>query len=583
MAVNPQKLSIGLLKMLVGVARTHAATEDYIKKQTDFDRPLADAVRQMRREARINRQAQPIYEPPVVRYGDPEPHIHQLEPARERPALADTADTAAECRRRLAKELYKLELDLSGGLRIPANTGAPCDCQPGDSLMYVAGDTCAVKTMHDAFAEKTRKVFSHRQLRQTTNHLSRRYSGEMHELNFRYTSFPFRATPEHPLLIAKDAWRWNWRTHGGIKDDQLSWIPAKDVGTNDFIAFPRMLVTKDMEVISPNLAEIIGWYLSEGSKTDNRIVISLGYHEVAGAQRLREIIPLVFGKPAKEYERETGLHLALADQEFTGLFDAFGRDAPTKRLPDWFITLPPEKQGRMLRGLFMGDGCFSGGCLHYATVSKHLAFQIRMVLFRLGIIHGLSITRPRDGMIDGRVIKSNHDLYTINVSGEALLTLNQLIPDLPWKQSGVRAARNHGWVSEGNIFIPLRSRHCVPFEGTVYNVTVADDESYLTPHGAAHNCASSKHSLGVEATAEELMAYDKSNLPSQVIQWYHNHLPQFDPQEIVNHPPEYYHQLVPEVRQFRKQLMGTESLASMLSAGDQQKLQAKLKGMEAQE
>lgn len=581
MPINPQKISFGLLRVLTGVVKSHGATEDYIKKEEEFDRPMVQAMRELRRPRQMLRPP----EPPTVRYGTPEPHVHQLEQpqAQPGPALANTADTEAECRRRLAKELYKLELDLSGGLRIPANSGAPCDCQPGDSLVYVAGDICAVKTLHDAFAEKTRRVFSHKQLRETTNHLSRRYSGEMHELNFRYTSFPFRATPEHPVLIAKDAWHWNWRTHGGIRDDQLAWVPVKDVGTNDFIAFPRMLATRDMEIISPNFAEIIGWYLSEGSKTENRIVISLGYHEVAGAQRLREIIPLVFGKAAKEYERETGLHLALADQEFTGIFDYFGHDAPTKRLPDWFVTLPPEKQGRMLRGLFMGDGCFSDGGLKYATVSKHLAFQIRMILFRLGIIHNLSIRKPRDGMIDGRVIKSNYDLYTIGINGDALLTLNQLIPDFPWKQSSIKAARNHGWVSEGNIFIPLRSRECVPFEGTVYNVTVAEDESYLTPHGAAHNCASSKHSLGVEATAEELMAYDKSTLPSQVIQWYHDHLPQFDPAEIVNHPPEYYHQMVPEVRTFRKQLMGTESIVSILSSQDQGKAKSKRRGMEAQE
>jgi hypothetical protein len=493
--------------------------------------------------------------------------------------MASTADTLQELRRRLGKELYKLELDLMGGLRIEDAEGHkhPCDCQPGDSLMYVAGDICAVKTMKEIFQSKTRKVFSHRQVSEASNHLSRRHSGEIHELTFTYTGFPLRATPEHPLLIAKDAWHWNWRQHGGIHEDQLSWVPVKDVGTNDFIAFPRMLATRDMEIISPDFAEILGWYLSEGSKTENRIVISLGYHEVAGAIRLRELFPRVFGKAAKEYERETGLHLALADQEFTGLFDAFGHDAPTKRMPDWFITLPPEKQGRLLRGLFLGDGCFSGGGLKYATVSKQLAFQVRMMLFRLGIIHSLSVTTPHDGMIDGRVIKSNHNLYTMGISGEALLTLNRLIPDFPWKQSSIRAAKNHGWVGEGNVFLPLRKHEIVPFEGPVYNMTVAEDASYLTPHGAAHNCASSKHNFGVEATAEELISYEKNPVYGQVMQWYRKHLPEFEPMEIEKRPESYYQGLVPEIRAFRKQVMGTESLVSMLSAQDQRKIAAKMK------
>lgn len=39
--------------------------------------------------------------------------------------LASTQETLEELKRRLGKELYKLELDLQGGLRI---AGKPCDC-----------------------------------------------------------------------------------------------------------------------------------------------------------------------------------------------------------------------------------------------------------------------------------------------------------------------------------------------------------------------------------------------------------------------------------------------------------------------
>lgn len=42
-----------------------------------------------------------------------------------RPELPTTEETASELKRRLGKELYRAELDLSGGLRI---AGKPCDC-----------------------------------------------------------------------------------------------------------------------------------------------------------------------------------------------------------------------------------------------------------------------------------------------------------------------------------------------------------------------------------------------------------------------------------------------------------------------
>jgi hypothetical protein len=95
------------------------------------------------------------------------------------------------------------------------------------------------------------------------------------------------------------------------------------------------------------------------------------------------------------------------------------------------------------------------------------------------------------------------------------------------------------------------------------------------------DCLSKKHHLGIEATAEELMSYDKSPVYGQVIQWMNERLPVFEPAEIANHPPAFYQAMTPEVRAFRKQVMGTEDLMSILSAGAQRKVMKKKAEMEA--
>lgn len=81
-----------------------------------------------------------------------------------------------------------------------------------------------------------------------------------------------------------------------------------------------------------------------------------------------------------------------------------------------------------------------------------------------------------------------------------------------------------------------------------------------------------KHLGGVEATAEELMSYEVRPVYSEVVSWLNDHENEFHPSEIAKRPPEYYHSLVPQVRAFRKAVMGTESPLSLLTPEQQQAL-----------
>lgn len=79
------------------------------------------------------------------------------------------------------------------------------------------------------------------------------------------------------------------------------------------------------------------------------------------------------------------------------------------------------------------------------------------------------------------------------------------------------------------------------------------------------DCLSEKHHLGIEATAEELMSMDRDPVYGKIIAWLNTHAPEFVVEEVAKHPPEHYQALAPEVRTFRKQLMGTEKLGALLT------------------
>jgi len=92
--------------------------------------------------------------------------------------------------------------------------------------------------------------------------------------------------------------------------------------------------------------------------------------------------------------------------------------------------------------------------------------------------------------------------------------------------------------------------------------------------GRPCDCLDAKHRFGLEATAEELMSYEANPIYGEIIAWLNRHEVEFEPGEIAKHPPEYYHKLAPEVRRFRKEVMGTEVASEELTLDEAKKLAA---------
>lgn len=79
------------------------------------------------------------------------------------------------------------------------------------------------------------------------------------------------------------------------------------------------------------------------------------------------------------------------------------------------------------------------------------------------------------------------------------------------------------------------------------------------------DCLSKKHTLGIEATAEELIPMDSRRLYGDIIRWLQDHEKEFEPEGIAKRTPEHYQALSADVRRFRKELFGTETLGAMLT------------------
>ena len=98
-----------------------------------------------------------------------------------------------------------------------------------------------------------------------------------------------------------------------------------------------------------------------------------------------------------------------------------------------------------------------------------------------------------------------------------------------------------------------------------------DLSSKLRIAGKPCDCLDSKHTLGLEAAAEELIAQEPGNpVYTEILQWIKNNHPKVTIEAIVSGQYDSeYPQMASEFKGFRKRIMGTTSLTAMIESKEQ--------------
>ena len=402
----------------------------------------------------------------------------------------------------------------------------------------------------------------------------REYHGDLVSIKIPYQTESIILTPEHPILAVKAKGcrksvargniclpgKDNWHCEN-CKEQRIydhDWIPAKDLvkqqGKKQFTKYvllmPRITETTDVDTITmPNLAhkvpvkevvkvdsdfmKIAGLYLAEGSTHFGMrgalVRIDLGGSEMDIAKEATRLIYKVFGVRAKISKPTPSTVRVELSSIVLGRFltELFGVGALNKRIPYWMQTLPAEKQISLIKGYWIGDGSrrrerrkgreLNAICLSATTVSPDLAYGIRTLLFRIGIIHSLDKRLHKDSKINGRTIVSNGVRYTIRVSGPSAIKLAKLI-DQPgcdkWRflQSHV-AGIDALW-----LYLPVKEVSVIPYNGQVINLKTFPSNSYTVYGVAVHNCGNDHFSTVSGLLAEAMrFARDKGVSDPEVV------------------------------------------------------------------
>ncbi len=357
--------------------------------------------------------------------------------------------------------------------------------------------------------------------------MEREYDGDLIEIRTRFFSEPVQLTPNHPVLtttVTHGSGKTYWRD---FTIHEPRWLPAGQLTRDHVLLYPRILGAQDRNTIrisdtlsyprqgammtyrkgSPTAIKIpnkirvdndfvrlAGYFIAEGSITDRGVNFYFSKREGDLGADVVRIVQKHFGLNARRKVEGNVLRVEIYSEIVRDLFEVFfGKYAHNKAVPHWMVLLPTKKIGELVKGIYRGDGCKRKKDFCIVTNSRNLAYQLRDILLRLGIVPAIQ-RRDRDdlnlkpGKIGNRLIRFNHDKFHIVIGGPSLVRMSEVLGIPHEKIESRNRTCHHAWLDKRYLYLPIRSLDRRPYRGKVHNLAVEQDGTYIAKNFIVHNC-----------------------------------------------------------------------------------------------
>ncbi|NJR76291.1 MAG: DNA polymerase III subunit alpha [Scytonema sp. CRU_2_7] len=314
---------------------------------------------------------------------------------------------------------------------------------------------------------------------------------------------------------------------------QLKWIEAGKLRKDDFVVFPRVKSTEQeiifdilnfIEITShlrfdddfvwyevgsnrlktkkipryiqfnEDFARILGYYIAEGwwrlGERECAVGFGLASGEIDYANEICLLLNRVFELESKIVPHSTKNSIqVLSYSRIVGEFltALCGKGANQKHIPIEVIIKGKFEYTKILIAyLFRGDGHPGTKdktiTIKYSTTSPILASQLRLLLARFG--YWASIIKRR------RQNANWATEYSVKLSGKQLLDWNSDFIDFPIGVKIQKFYRNDSfYVDESYIYLKIKETKALNYTGSVYDIAVPEDTSYVANSIAIHNSA----------------------------------------------------------------------------------------------
>lgn len=332
--------------------------------------------------------------------------------------------------------------------------------------------------------------------RRVTRVFKRRMNGRVIEILPCYSNLPVSLTPEHEVLAIKSLrckygrttlckptceHKANKSCKKPYKGYRLLWTPAYALKSGDFLAYPKF--TSNNLKINDDLARLIGYYLAEGhvEKQSRSLanVLTFGIGEEKLVDDSRKIIEKVYDKKVSIKEKESKVSVIFYSKQIGNWFiQNFGKYSEYKHIPYWLLAASDENIKNVIYGLWHGDGYVADSKFELTTASKNLAFQNRLLLFRLGFFPSLTVHHRGAKWLP---------IYRLTVGGKGLKGFGEIMEVNHVFLNKRKHSYQKGFFLNGYAFFPIKQIFEKTYQGYVYNLEVEEDNTYCTLF-TLHNC-----------------------------------------------------------------------------------------------
>lgn len=256
-----------------------------------------------------------------------------------------------------------------------------------------------------------------------------------------------------------------------------------------------------------DLARLIGYYIAEGciphkTGTSIRLTFNLNEKHTLGrdVSNICEKIGLKFrteddkGKEGKFYGiRDSKIRqcfdLTINDKDVQTLCKTLvGEGCSTKKISNDVFNWNIDALKNVIAGVFLGDGNISDrGTIRYHSINFNLITQISTILNKIGIVNNISIGNNHTND------ENRNICYQIGIprgepSEKMRIILSPYLREKDKISNTNKEIRKISYIRSDGHLKTMMKREKIDFNGTVYNLTVEEDNSYIVNGIAVHNC-----------------------------------------------------------------------------------------------
>lgn len=280
---------------------------------------------------------------------------------------------------------------------------------------------------------------------------------------------PTTTTYNHPYYV---------RSKSGDVLSSPTWKQAGEMVKGDYVGFPINRISENPLNLTEDECLVIGRYIADGHtrkdfrKEEGReehrhwqLILSIGEDKVVGFSNKYKL-------PHSMYKHTQSTNRAVfSSKRLVEIVEEHcGTRSDSKVFSQMLLNLPIHLLNRVFEGYSDGDGCNTNQGWQATTVSKDLALSLSQAIAKING-RGCNVTfciRPKTRIIEGRTVNQK-DTYLVRIN----------------------SSDKHAWIKDNDIiWYPVKNVTKTGINEAVYNIEVAEDNSYTANNFIVHNCQS---------------------------------------------------------------------------------------------